>query len=282
MVKNMTYKQKRIIKDKIFTIACTLTFIISIAFLFWILFILAYKGYSALHWSIFINDGAPPMSPLGGIRHAIVGQLILVLASVVVGVPIGMLAGTYISEYKSDTKIGNFIKTCSDISLSVPSIIIGTFVYVVVVIPSGHFSGWAGVVALSIMLIPIVLRTTNEILALVPQTLREAAYALGASRSKTIISVVYKEVKTGLITGILLSVARIAGETAPLLFTSFNDNYLNFNLNNPMPSLTVTMYNYATSPYSHWQSLGWAAAFILTAFILVINIFSRIKIKKGK
>jgi phosphate transport system permease protein len=168
--------------------------------------------------------------------------------------------------------------------MSAPSIVIGAFVYAIVVMPMGHFSAWAGSIALSIIMLPIILRTTDDMLQLVPSTLREAAFALGAPKYKVIIQVVYRGAKVGILTGVLLGVARVAGETAPLLFTSFNDNFLNTNMNEPMASLTVTMFNYATSPYEDWQKLGWAAAFILSMFILGLNIIARIFLmkKKGK
>jgi phosphate transport system permease protein len=168
--------------------------------------------------------------------------------------------------------------------MSAPSIVIGAFVYAIVVAPMGHFSGWAGSVALTIIMLPIILRTTDDMLQLVPSTLREAAFALGAPKYKVIMQVVYRGAKVGILTGVLLGVARVAGETAPLLFTSFNDNFLNTNMNEPMASLTVTMFNYATSPYEDWQKLGWAAAFILSMFILGLNIIARVFLmkKKGK
>ena len=166
--------------------------------------------------------------------------------------------------------------------MSAPSIVIGSFIYAVVVMPMGHFSGWAGVAALAIIMMPIILRTTDDMLQLVPSTLREAAFALGAPKYKVIMQVVYRGAKAGVLTGVLLGIARVAGETAPLLFTSFNDNYLNYDLNEPMASLTVTMYNYATSPYEDWQQMGWAAAFILSMFILSLNILGRLILLKKK
>ncbi|OHE16024.1 MAG: phosphate ABC transporter, permease protein PstA [Sulfurimonas sp. RIFOXYD12_FULL_36_11] len=174
------------------------------------------------------------------------------------------------------------IRDISDIMMSAPSIVIGAFVYAIVVAPMGHFSGWAGSIALAIIMIPIILRTTDDMLQLVPSTLREAAFALGAPKYKVIIQVVYRGAKAGILTGVLLGVARVAGETAPLLFTSFNDNFLNTNMNEPMASLTVTIYNYATSPYEDWQQLGWAAAFILSMFILTLNIIGRLFLLKRK
>ena len=188
------------------------------------------------------------------------------------------------SEYGQKSKLAETIRDISDIMMSAPSIVVGSFVYAIMVIPMGHFSAWAGIVALTIIMLPIILRTTDDMLHLVPTTLREAAFALGAPKYKVIIQVVYRGAKAGILTGVLLGVARVAGETAPLLFTSFNDNFMSTDLMEPMASLTVTMYNYATSPYEDWQRLGWAAAFILSMFILGLNIIGRLILltKKGK
>lgn len=271
----MNKTQKRILFSNIAISLSILSAIIAISFLFWILGVLFIKGISALSINIFIFDGAPSGYIENGLRHALIGQLVLVSVASAIGIPLGILAGTYLSEYANNSTLSHQIRDISDIMMSTPSIAIGAFVYAVIVIPTGHFSAWAGAVALAIIMIPIVLRTTDDMLQLVPSSLREAAFALGASKSKVIISIVYRGAKTGILTGILLAIARIAGETAPLLFTSFNDNFLELNLNKEMPSLTVTMFNYAMSPYEDWQQLGWAAAFILTIFILALNIIGR-------
>lgn len=280
----MTHTQKRILINKIVMILSTLSALIGMGFLFWILSILIINGIGALNMNIFLNGGAPPGNVQGGLKHALVGQLYLVAYASFFGVPLGVLAGTYLSEYSQKSKLAEIIRDISDIMMSAPSIVIGAFVYAVVVAPSGHFSGWAGSIALTIIMIPIILRTTDDMLGLVPSTLREAAFALGAPKYKVIIQVVYRGAKAGILTGVLLGVARVAGETAPLLFTSFNDNFLNTDMSQPMASLTVTMYNYATSPYEDWQQLGWAAAFILSMFILTLNILGRVLLlkKRGK
>jgi phosphate transport system permease protein len=281
----MTAVQNRIFIHKLALIFSTLSALIALAFLFWILGVLVMKGLSALNWNIFIYEGAPPGYEDSGLKHALVGQLILVGMATGVGVPFGILAGTYLSEYGKNSKLANTIRDISDIMMSAPSIVIGAFVYAIVVLPMGHFSAWAGAIALGIIMIPIILRTTDDMLQLVPGTLREAAFALGAPKYKVILSVVYRGAKAGILTGVLLGVARVAGETAPLLFTSFNDNFFTTDLNQAMPSLTVTMFNYATSPYEDWQQLGWAAAFILSMFILGLNIAGRLILltrKKGK
>ena len=280
----MTAIQKRLLINKIVLTLSTLSAVIGLAFLFWILYVLVSNGIDAINWNIFLFEGAPPGYEESGLKHALIGQLIIVGVATLIGVPLGVLAGTYLSEYGQKSKLAETIRDISDIMMSAPSIVIGSFVYAVVVLPMGHFSGWAGVVALTIIMLPIILRTTDDMLQLVPHTLREAAFALGAPKYKVITQVVYRGAKAGVLTGILLGIARVAGETAPLLFTSFNDNFMSTDLNEPMASLTVTMYNYATSPYEDWQQLGWAAAFILSMFILGLNILGRIILmtKKGK
>ncbi len=278
----MSPVQKRIFINKLALGFSTLSAIIALAFLFWILGVLVMKGVDALGWSIFIYEGSPPGYEDSGLKHALVGQLILVSMATAIGVPLGIMAGTYLSEYGKSSKIANVIRDISDIMMSAPSIVIGAFVYAVVVMPMGHFSAWAGAIALGIIMIPIILRTTDDMLQLVPSTLREAAFALGAPKYKVILSVVYRGAKAGILTGVLLGIARVAGETAPLLFTSFNDNFFTTDLNAAMPSLTVTMFNYAISPYEDWQKLGWAAAFILSMFILALNIAGRLILFMGK
>mgnify|MGYP001123549334 FL=1 len=278
----MTATQKRIIMNRVALTFSTLSTLIALAFLFWILAILVMKGVDALNWNIFIYEGSPPGYEDSGLKHALVGQLILVGLATLIGVPLGIMAGTYLSEYGKNSKLAHTIRDISDIMMSAPSIVIGAFVYAVVVMPMGHFSAWAGAIALGIIMIPIILRTTDDMLQLVPGTLREAAFALGAPKYKVIMDVVYRGAKAGILTGVLLGIARVAGETAPLLFTSFNDNFFTTDLNEAMPSLTVTMFNYAISPYEDWQQLGWAAAFILSMFILGLNIVGRLILFAGK
>lgn len=278
----MTHTQKRMITNRVVMILSTISAIIGIGFLIWILGVLVINGLDALSMSIFTEEGAPPGYEKSGLKHALIGQFMIVSVATLVGVPLGILAGTYLSEYGQKAKLAETIRDISDIMMSAPSIVIGAFVYAIVVAPMGHFSGWAGSIALTIIMLPIILRTTDDMLQLVPSTLREAAFALGAPKYKVITQVVYRGAKAGILTGILLGVARVAGETAPLLFTSFNDNFLNTDMNEPMASLTVTMYNYATSPYEDWQKLGWAAAFILSMFILSLNIIGRLFLLKKK
>lgn len=275
-----TRRRKRI--NGFVLLLSTISALIGLVFLFWILGVLVFKGIDALNAGIFLYDGAPPGRDESGLRHALLGQGMLVGIATLIGVPMGLLAGTYLSEYGKNSRYANFIRDLSDIMMSAPSIVIGAFVYAVLVQPVGHFNGWAGSVALAIMMIPIVLRTTDDMLSLVPQTLREAAAALGAPKYKVTLQIVYRGAKVGIVTGILLSIARIAGETAPLLFTSFSNNFFSTDMNEPIASLTVTIFNYATSPYEDWIQLGWAASFILAMFVLGMNILGRIIIRNRK
>ncbi len=278
----MTSTQKRILINRIALSFSSLSAVIALGFLFWILWVLVSNGINALNLTIFTMEGAPPGYAESGLKHALVGQAILVGLATLIGVPLGIMAGTYLSEYGKNSKLAHAIRDISDIMMSAPSIVIGAFVYAVVVMPMGHFSAWAGAIALGIIMIPIILRTTDDMLQLVPGTLREAAFALGAPKYKVIMDVVYRGAKAGILTGVLLGIARVGGETAPLLFTSFNDNFFTTDLNAAMPSLTVTIFNYAISPYEDWQQLGWAAAFILSMFILGLNILGRLILFYGK
>ena len=247
--------------------------------LFWLIFILSdvlRHGIAYINPSLFLNTAAPPGMDGGGLKHAFVGQLLITFFALLIGIPLGILGGTYLAEYGRYQKIGRLISTISDIMISVPSIVIGTFVYAIFVKPIGHFSGFAGSVALAIIMIPVVLRTTEEMISLVPWEIREAAFALGAPYYKVILQVVYRGAATGIFTGILLAIARIAGETAPLLFTSFNNMFFTTNMNEPMPSLTVTIYQYAMGPYDDWHEMAWAASFSITLFILTLTILGRL------
>lgn len=279
MAKSNAYTKRKIINIIALTLASLAT-LIGVFFLVWILGVLLVNGLSHISFDLFTIDGAPPGIEPSGLRHALVGHLLLTLASTVIGVPIGLLAGTYLSEYGRSSWFSNFTRDISDIMMSAPSIIIGVFVYGILVMPIGHFSGWAGSVALAIIMIPVIIRTTDDMLALVPIELREAAYALGAPKWKVIVQIVYKGAITGITTGVLLGVARVAGETAPLLFTAFNNNFYSTDMSNSMASLTVTMFNYTMSPFEDWQAIGWASAAILAFAILAINIGGRIIIKK--
>jgi phosphate transport system permease protein len=250
--------------------------------LFWLIYILVdvlVNGIGALKVSLFLNDPAPAGVEGGGLRNAFVGQLMITFAATLIGVPVGVLGGTFLAEYARGRKIARVISVLSDIMVSVPSIVVGAFVYAILIRPLHHFSGWSGAFALSIIMIPVVLRTTEDMLSLVPWTLREAAFALGAPYYKVIIQVVYRGAATGILTGILLSIARVAGETAPLLFTSFNNNFHSTNMNGPMASLTVTIFQYAMGPYKSWHTQAWGASFVITLFILALTIMGRMIIK---
>jgi phosphate transport system permease protein len=275
----MTIGKKRKIEG---TIALTFSTLAALLGLFWLVFILGdvlVHGVKALNLNLFVNDPAPAGVEGGGLRNAFVGQLLITLFATVIGVPVGVLGGTFLAEYARGRKIARMISILADIMVSVPSIVIGTFIYAALVKPVGTFNGWAGSIALSIIMIPVVLRTTEDMLSLVPWTLREAAFALGAPYYKVITQVVYRGAATGILTGILLSIARVAGETAPLLFTSFNNSFFSLNMNRPMASLTVSIFQYAMGPYDSWHEQAWAAAFIITIFILILTITGRLIIR---
>lgn len=275
-------KTERIRKVKSY-IALTLATFTAVIGLFWLVFILTsilIKGLSAVNLSLFLNDPAPPGIPGGGLRCAFIGQLIITIMACVVGVPIGVFGGTFIAEYGRHSKYSKLVSALADMMTSFPSIVVGVFVYTLVVRPMGHFSGYAGAIALAIIMVPIILRTTEETLKLIPWELREAAFALGAPYYLVIKDVVYRGAATGLFTGIMLSVARVAVETAPLLFTSFNNSFLTLNPNQPMPSLTVTIYQYAMGPYPDWHRLAWGASFVIIVFVLIFSLTGRFIIKK--
>ena len=275
----MTIEQKRKIES---VIALSLSGLAAAIGLFWLIYILSdvlVHGLGGINIDLFFNDPAPAGAEGGGLRNAFVGQLMITCFSILFGVPIGILGGTFLAEYARGKKIARIISILSDIMVSVPSIVVGAFVYAIIVRPFHHFSGWAGACALSIIMIPVVLRTTEDMLSLVPWTIREAAFALGAPYYKVIIQIVYRAAATGILTGILLSIARIAGETAPLLFTSFNNNFHSTNMNGPMASLTVTIFQYAMGPYKTWHSQAWGASFVITLFILFLTIAGRLIIR---
>ncbi|RMD91320.1 MAG: phosphate ABC transporter permease PstA, partial [Calditrichaeota bacterium] len=276
----MTNLKKRKIKSALALSLTGLAAAIGILFLVFILYEVIKNGISSFHIELFTEDPAPPGIEGGGLRNAFVGQLLITLGAIIMGVPVGILGGTFLAEYGRNSKLASLISSLSDIMVSIPSIVVGTFVYAILVYPVGQFNGWAGSVALAIIMIPVVIRTTEDMLKLVPWSLREAAFALGAPYHKVILNVVYKSAASGILTGTLLAIARVAGETAPLLFTSFNNNFFSLNMNEPMASLTVTIFNYAMGPYDDWHSKAWAASFIITFTILLITIVSRIFVKR--
>ena len=232
------------------------------------------KGIGGINFTMFMESTPPPGSK-GGLINAIVGSLFNDVFATLIGTPIGILAGTYLSEYQNDSILVQITKFLNDVLLSAPSIIIGLFVYSVYVAQVGHFSGWAGALALAIILLPVVVRTTDDMLKLVPNSLREAAFALGAPQWKVITLVSYKAAKAGIMTGILLAVARISGETAPLLFTALNNQFFSLDMNNPIANLPVVIFQFAMSPYEDWHVLAWGGALFLTLFVLMINIIAK-------
>jgi phosphate transport system permease protein len=255
-------------------VAASVATVIGLSFLAMILGTLLYKGVAALSLSLFTEDTPPPGS-MGGLRNAIFGSAAMTFVGLVVGAPIGIMAGTYLAEYNRHSKLSQAVQFVNDVLLSAPSIIIGLFIYTVMVRPMGHFSAWAGGMALAILVVPVVVRTTIDMLSLVPNTLREAAAALGTPKWQIITRVSYRAAVQGLLTGILLAVARISGETAPLLFTALNDQFWSANMDAPMANLPVVIFQFALSPYKDWQHLAWGGALLITAAILCLNIAAR-------
>jgi phosphate transport system permease protein len=245
-----------------------------------ILGVLFWEGFSGLSLAVF-TEMTPPPGADGGLLNPIVGSLILTVLAVLIGTPIGILAGTYMAEYGRYDRLTHVVRFINDILLSAPSIVIGLFIYEVMVLPMGHFSGWAGAVALAVIVIPVVVRTTEDMLILVPNALREAASALGMPRSIIIARISYRAARAGMITGVLLAIARISGETAPLLFTSLNNQFWSVNLNAPMPSLPVVIFQFALSPYKDWQKLAWTGALIITLSVLTLSIIARLLAAKS-
>ena len=239
-----------------------------------ILGVLLYEGVGGLSLAVF-TENTPPPGSAGGLLNAIAGSLLMTILAVLIGTPIGILAGTYLAEYGRHDKLSSVVRFINDILLSAPSIVVGLFIYEVLVVPMGHFSAWAGIVVLAVIAIPVIVRTTEDMLNLVPNGLREAASALGTPMWKVIVTIAYRAARNGIITGILLAIARVSGETAPLLFTALNNQFWSTDFNAPMASLPVTIFQFALSPYDDWQSLAWGGALIITVTILILNIVAR-------
>ena len=250
--------------------------LLGMIFLFWILGVLLFKGFSAIDLNIFIHSTPAPGSEGGGLANAIVGSLMIVASCTLISTPIGVLAGLYLSEYGDRSKVAAVTRFVTDIMLSAPSIVIGLFVYALVVAQVRHFSGWAGTIALALIAIPVVVRTTENMLRLVPGSLREAAYALGTPKWKVAYKVTLRAAKSGVMTGILLALARISGETAPLLFTALNNQFFSTNMNAPMANLPVVIFQFAMSPYDNWVDLAWGGALLITFTVLGLNILARV------
>lgn len=256
---------------KLLALACTG---LGLGMLALILGVLVWEGVGGLSLSVF-TENTPPPGAAGGLLNAIVGSLLMTVLAVAFGTPVGILAGTYLAEYGRHGRLASVVRFINDVLLSAPSIVIGLFVYEILVAPVGHFSGWAGAAALAIIVIPVVVRTTEDMLTLVPDSLREAAASIGLPRSLMILRIAYRAARAGIVTGILLAVARISGETAPLLFTALNNQFFSVDMGQPMPSLPVVIFQFALSPYAEWQKLAWAGALLITVTVLGLSILAR-------
>lgn len=248
--------------------------------LFWVLLTVLKNGAAAIDWNLLLKKTTPPGIEGGGVGNAILGSSILIFLAILIGVPTGILAGVYLAEFGRDSRIGALVRFSTNVMMGIPSIIVGLFVYTILVLSTGSFSGWAGATALAILMLPVISRTTEDMLHLVPNSLRESALALGAPRWKITISIVFRAAKNGLLTGVLLSVARISGETAPLLFTCLNSPYWPKSLNTPIANLPVTIFNCAMSPYADWRQLAWGASFLITMSVLGLTISARLLLRR--
>ena len=268
--------RKRLLKHRIGITLSSIAMAFGIFVLLWILGTLLYKGFGALSVGMFTYSTPAPGSEGGGLLNAIVGSFFMVAIATLVSTPIGILGGIYLAEYGDRSWFGFVTRFVTDIMLSAPSIVIGLFVYAIYVFHVKHFSGWAGSIAISLIAVPVIVRTTDNMLGLVPTSLREAAFALGAPRWKVALLIRLRAVKAGVVTGVLLAVARISGETAPLLFTALNNQFLSTNMNAPMANLPVVIYQFALSPYDNWRELAWGGALLITFSVLALNIISRV------
>ena len=276
--------RRRKTADAVLRLFCLFATALALVFLASILITLLWRGFEGLNWGIFTKEFQPttygdPDAPSGGLAHAIVGSIIQTLIGTVIGTPIGLLVGTYLAEYARRSMLGETVRFVSDVLLSAPSILIGLFVYQLVVLPAGGFSGWAGALALAIIVIPVVVRTTEDMLSLIPNTLREAVVGLGAPKWKMITLVAYRAALSGIVTGILLAVARITGETAPLLLTSFGNSVMSTDLGRSMASLPIAIYQQANSGFPDLIAIAWAGALIVTMGVLAINIVARFVVR---
>jgi phosphate transport system permease protein len=277
---NSLYKRRKLTNGvtltiSVFTVAFALTFLV------WILWTLFSNGFQYLSTSVFTEMTPPPGSD-GGLLNAIMGSIYMVVAATAIGTPVGILAGTYLAEFGKSGWLAPTTRFINDILLSAPSIVIGLFVYEIAVHHVGHFSGWAGALALSLIVIPVVVRTTENMMLLVPSALREAAAALGAPYWKVVVMIIYRSAKAGILTGLLLAIARISGETAPLLFTALSNQFWSTDMSKPMSSLAVIIFEFAMSPYEDWQHLAWAGALLITLFVLGLNILARTLFRPGQ
>ena len=275
---NPIYRRRRVV-NAVLLFVSSLTLAFGLFWLAWILITLFYEGFNALRPSLFTLNTPPPGSD-GGLLNAIVGSLMMAAMATLIGTPIGMLAGTYLAEFGRRGWLAPATRFINDILLSAPSIVIGLFIYSIYVAQVKHFTGWAGALALSLIVIPVVVRTTDDMLKLVPDSLREAAVALGAPAWKMLVFISYRAAKAGIITGVLLAVARISGETAPLLFTALNNQFFSLDMNAPMANLPVVIFQFAMSPYPDWQRLAWGGAILITLAVLALNIAARVLFRR--
>jgi len=275
---NRTYLRRRRVNAAMIALS-TLALAFGLFWLVWIIGVLLYEGAAALRPSLFTQMTPPPGGD-GGLANAIVGSILMSGVGTLIGTPVGILAGTYLAEYGRRGWLAPATRFINDVLLSAPSIVIGLFVYAVYVAHAKHFSGWAGALALSIIVVPVVVRTTDDMLKLVPNSLREAAAALGAPTWKVITSISYRSARAGIVTGVLLAIARIAGETAPLLFTALNNQFMSVDMNRPMANLPVVIFQFAMSPYDDWHRLAWGGAALITLLVLGINIAARAFFRK--
>lgn len=271
---NLDLYRRRKWRNKISIVFAFFMAVFGLFWLFWILGTLFFKGFTALSPALFTTITPPPGGE-GGLANAIVGSLVLTGVATLIATPLGILAGTYLSEYGRTSRFSFIVGFINDILISAPSIVVGLFVYAVYVAQVGHFSGWAGSFALALIMLPVIVRTTEDMLRLIPDSLREAAFALGAPQWKVIVFIVYRGVTAGIMTGILLGVSRISGESAPLLFTALNNQFWSTNMNAPMANLPIVIFQFAMSPYENWQNLAWAAALLITIFVLSLDIIAR-------
>ena len=274
-IDNNLYKKRRI-ASRIGLALSMSAMVLGLTVLIWILYILFSNGFAAVDLNLFTQDTPAPGTEGGGLRNDIVGSLMIVALTVLVSTPVGVLAGIYLTEFGDESKTAELTRFVTDIMLSAPSIVLGLFVYAIAVSTVGNFSGYAGSLALSLIAIPVVMRTTENMLRLVPGSLREAAFALGAPRWKVSTTVTLRAAKSGVMTGILLAIARISGETAPLLFTALNNQFFSTNMGAPMANLPVVIFQFAMSPYDNWVRLAWAGALLITMTVLLLNILARV------
>jgi phosphate transport system permease protein len=277
---NPLYARRRLVNAVTLGLSAV-TMALALFFLAWVLVTLVGYGAAGVSTRVF-TETTPPPGGSGGLLNAIVGSLLLVGIAIAIGTPIGVLAGTYLAEFGARSRVAMAARFVNDVLLSAPSIIIGLFVYTLLVVPAGHFSGWAGAVALALIALPVVVRTTEDMLRLVPTTLREAAAALGAPRWKVVVQVAYRAARAGILTGIMLAVARISGETAPLLFTALNNQFWSANLSRPIANLPVTIFQFALSPYEDWHELAWAGALLITLAVLALNVLARTLLRQRR